>query len=126
MLGKYVRVQQHLFAADCNFSVQFHCFAHELNLMLEHSVKNITAIKSIFETIGDIYRFMEDSLTRKNINRKHLNEKELLLGRPLFTHSPKQNETTVCRVYCAKFLQISGLSGFIMIRLPYLELANCR
>ena len=53
MSGKDEGVQQHLTEASAEFSIYFHCFAHRLNLVLEHSVKDVPTIKAIFETIGD-------------------------------------------------------------------------
>ena len=35
--------------------------------MLEHNVENKPAVKSIFETVGDIYPFMEGSPKKQNI-----------------------------------------------------------
>ena len=45
MSGKDEGVQQHLFDAGAELSVYFHCFAHRLNLVLEHSVENVSTVK---------------------------------------------------------------------------------
>ena len=86
MSGKDEGVQQHLTAAGAEFSIYFHCFAHRLNLVLEHSVQNVPTIKAIFETIGDIYRFMEGSPKRHNVYEDHLKEKNITSGK-LALHS---------------------------------------
>ena len=49
MSGKDEGVQQHLFDAGAELSVYFHCFAHRLNLVLEHSVENVSTVKTVFE-----------------------------------------------------------------------------
>ena len=45
MSGKDEGVQQHLTQAGAEFSIYFHCFAHRLNLVLEHSAENIQTYK---------------------------------------------------------------------------------
>ena len=64
MSDKNEGVQQHLFDAGAELSVYFYCFAQRLNLVLEHSVENVSTVKTVFETIGDIYRFMDGSPKR--------------------------------------------------------------
>ena len=85
MSGKDEEEQQHLFAAGAEFLIYFHCFAPRLHLMLEHSVKNIPATKSIFETVGDNYRFLEF----------YGSFRELLLEKPFCTHSLIQGSPLV-------------------------------
>ena len=43
--------------------------------MLEHSVENIPVMKSIFETAGDTYRFMEGYPKKQNIYTEHLKKR---------------------------------------------------
>ena len=81
MSGKDEGVQQHLTEAGAEFSIYFHCFAHRLNLVLEHSVENVPTIKAIFETIGDLYRFMEGSPKRHKIYEDHLKAKGITSGK---------------------------------------------
>ena len=61
MSGKDEGVQRHLTEAGAEFSIYFHCFADKLNLVLEQSVETVPSVKEIFETVGDIYRYMEGS-----------------------------------------------------------------
>ena len=89
MSGKDEGVQQHLFDAGVELSVYFHSFAHRLNLVLEHSVENVSTVKTVFETIGDIYRFMDGSPKRHALYNEHVkqqNKNKLLPGKPHFTH----------------------------------------
>ena len=74
-------MQQHLTEAGAEFSIYFHCFAHRLNLVLEHSVKDVQTIKAIFETIGDIYRFMEGSPKKQQVYANHLKAKGITSGK---------------------------------------------
>lgn len=82
MSGKDVGVQQHLTETGAEFSVYFHCFAHRLNLVLAHSVEEVPSIKVIFfETIGDLYRFMEGSTKRRKVYEDHLKAQGITLGK---------------------------------------------
>ena len=81
MSGKDEGVQQHLTEAGAEFSVYFHCFAHRLNLVLEHSVEDVPSIKAIFETIGDLYRFMEGSPKRQKVYEDHLKARGITSGK---------------------------------------------
>ena len=87
MSGKDEGVQLHLFEAGAQLSVYFHCFAHRLNLVLEHSVENVTTVKTVFDAIGDIYRFMDGSLKRHALCKEHVKKSKKLLPEKLhFTH----------------------------------------
>ena len=81
MSGKDEGVQQHLFEAGAQLSVYFHCFAHRLNLVLEHSVENVTTIKTVFDAIGDIYRFMDGSPKRHALYKEHVKKQEITSGK---------------------------------------------
>ena len=81
MSGKDEGVQQHLTEAGAEFSIHFHCFSQRLNLVLEHSVRDVQTIKAIFETIGDIYRFMEGSPKRHKVYENHLKAKGITSGK---------------------------------------------
>ena len=81
MSGKDEGMQQHLFEAGAQLSVYFHCFAHRLNLELEHSVENVTTVKTVFEAIGDIYRFMDGSPKRHALYKEHVKKQEITSGK---------------------------------------------
>ena len=72
----------------------FHCFAHRLNHVLEHRAENIPTEKPIFETVGDIFRFMEGS-TRQNILREHERKGNYFWENPLCSHSLLQDDRVV-------------------------------
>ena len=81
MSGKDEGVQQHLFDAGAELSVYFHCFAHRLNLVLEHSVENVSTVKTVFETIGDFYRFMDGFPKRHALYNEHLKQQQITSGK---------------------------------------------
>ena len=81
MSGKDEGVQNHLKQAGAVFATYFHCFAHRLNLVLEHSVENISTVNDIFVTIGDIYRYMEGSPERHAVFESHLAAKGITNGK---------------------------------------------
>ena len=81
MSGKEEGVQQHLFDAGAELSVYFHCFAHRLNLVLEHSVENVSTVKPVFETIGDIYRFMDGSPKKHALYDEHVKQQQITSGK---------------------------------------------
>ena len=81
MSGKVEGVQQHLFDAGAKLSVYFHCFAHRLNVVLEHSVENVSTVKTVFETIGDIYRFMNGSPKRHALYKEHVKQQQITSGK---------------------------------------------
>ena len=81
MSGKDEGVQQHLFGAGAELSVYFHCFAHRLNLVLEHSVENVSTVKTVFETVGDIYRFMDGSPKRHALYNEHVKQQLITSGK---------------------------------------------
>ena len=81
MSGKDEGVWQHLFEAGAQLSVHFLCFAHRLNLVLEHSVENVTTVKTVFDAIGDIYRFMDGSPKRHALCKEHVKKQEITSGK---------------------------------------------
>ena len=81
MSGKDKGVQRHLTEAGAEFSIYFHCFAHKLNLVLEQSVETVPSVKEIFETIGDIYRYMEGSPKRHKVYENHLKANAITSGK---------------------------------------------
>ena len=81
MSGKDEGVQRHLTEAGAEFSIYFHCFAHRLNLVLEQNVETVPSVKAIFETIGDIYRYMEGSPKRHKIYEDHLKANGITSGK---------------------------------------------
>ena len=81
MSGKDEGVQRHLTEAGAEFSIYFHCFAHKLNLVLEQSVETVPSVKEIFETIGDIYRYMEGSPKRHKVYENHLKPNAITSGK---------------------------------------------
>ena len=81
MSGKDEGVQQHLTEAGAELSIYFHCFAHKLNLVLEQSVETVPSVKEIFETIGDIYRYMEGSPKRHEVYENHLKANAITSGK---------------------------------------------
>ena len=117
MSGKGEGVQQHLTEAGAEFSIYFHRFAHRLNLVLEHSIKDIQTIKAIFETIGDIYRFMEGSPKRHKVYENHLKAKGITSGK-IALHSfsdtrwsaRSDNLEVVLNVYPALLAMLKELS----------------
>ena len=80
MSGKDEGVQRHL-TEGAEFSIYFHCFAHKLNLVLEQSVETVPSVKEIFETIGDIYRYMEGSPKRHKVYENHLKASAITSGK---------------------------------------------
>eukprot|EP00795_Rhopilema_esculentum_P001903 gene1903-16403_t len=74
-----VRVANH-FSIECDEETS-HKRAFRLSLVLEHSVKDVPTIKAIFETIGDIYRFMEGSPKRHKVYENHLMAKGITSGK---------------------------------------------
>ena len=81
MSGKDEGVQRHLTEAGAEFSIYFHCFAHKLNLVLEQSVETVPSVKEIFETVGDIYRYMEGSPERHKVYENHLKANAITSGK---------------------------------------------
>jgi hypothetical protein len=81
MSGKDEGAQRHLTEAGAEFSIYFHCFAHKLNLVLQHSVETVQSVKAIFETIGDIYRYMEGSPKSHKIYENHLKANDITSGK---------------------------------------------
>ena len=81
MSGKDEGFQQHLFDAGAALSVYFHCFAHRLNLVLEHSVENVSTVKTVFETIGNIYRSMDGSSKRRALYNEHVKQQQITSGK---------------------------------------------
>ena len=81
MSGKDEGVRQHLFDAGAELSVYFHRFAHQLNLVLEHIVENISTVKTVFKTIGDIYRFMDGSPKRHVLYNEHEKQQQITSGK---------------------------------------------
>ena len=81
MSGKDEGAQQHLFEAGAQSSVHFHCFAHRLNLVLERSVENVTKVKTVFDAIGDIYRFMDGFPKRHALYKEHVKKQEITSGK---------------------------------------------
>ena len=63
-----------MFDAGAELSVYFHCFAHRLNLVLEHSVEYVSTVKAVFETTGDIYRFMDGSPKRHALYNEYVKQ----------------------------------------------------
>lgn len=140
MSGKDEGVQQHLTEAGAEFSIYFHCFAHRLNLVLEHSVETVPSVKAIFETIGDIYRYMEGSPKRHKVYEDHLKANGITSGKTAL-HSfsdtrwtaRSDNLDVVMNVYPALLSMLTEQSeqndnvatGLLVRMMPFRFVATC-
>ena len=124
MSGKDEGVQQHLFDAGAELSVYFHCFAHRLNLVLEHSVENVSTVKTVFETIGDIYRNMDGSPKRHALYNEHVKQQQITSGK-ITLHAlsdtrwtaRSDNLDTIMNVYPALLSMFQQMSHGVMAQL---------
>ena len=49
--------------------------------MLEHSVENVITVKTVFDAIGDIYRFMDGSPKRHALYKEHVKKQDISSGK---------------------------------------------
>ena len=64
MAGRF-RGLQALVAAEETRAIYVHCFAHSLNLVVQHSIQQDRKLRDIFSLIGSILNFIRDSPKRK-------------------------------------------------------------
>ena len=128
MSGKDEGVQRHLTEAGAEFSIYFHCFADKLNLVLEQSVETVPSVKEIFETIGDIYRYMEGSPKRHKVYENHLKANAITSGKTAL-HSFFDTRWTgalqtwrfwsMCILHCYQCLKNSQNRTMTVLQLDY-------
>ena len=63
--------------------------------MLEHSVENVSTVKTVFETIGDIYRFMDGSPKWHALYNEHVKQQQITSGKTAL-HALSDTRWTAC------------------------------
>ena len=63
--------------------------------MLEHSVENVSTVKTVFETIGDIYRFMDGSPKSRALYNEHVKQQQITSGKTAL-HALSDTRWTAC------------------------------
>lgn len=79
MKGTYGGVQKLIRDIEPN-AVYVHCAAHNLNLVVNDAVKEVTEMQTFFETVQQIYNFFGHSIKRWNILSSFLTNKESETG----------------------------------------------